>query len=611
MKTMLDWLDGRTGIKSLTKEALYESVPGGARWRYVWGSTLTFTFTIQVITGIFLWMAYSPSSTSAWESVYYIQHEMFGGWLLRGIHHYTAQAMNILLVLHLMQVIIDGAYKAPREVNFWFGMILLLIVMGLSLTGYLLPWDQKGYWATQVATNIMGHAPIVGPAVQKIMVGGSEYGHHTLTRFFALHAGVLPGLLIAAIGGHVYLFRKHGLTVKKPVAGPDTTFWPDQVLKDVIACLAVLMAILLFVFQRGAHLGPPADPSLSFSAARPEWYFLFLFQLLKYFPGQWSIVGEMIVPGIVVTIMFAMPLIASWFKKGHQFNLKFIYAVMGAAVILTAIAMKHDSENAVFKASVHETHWQAARIHELAQGPTKIPQTGAVNLLRNDPLTQGPIIFKEKCASCHRFDGQDGMGNILTEASSGADLKGFASREWLTGFLDPEQINSHKYYGGTAFEGKTMSRQVTRKVPKFDDEEKQMLKDLIVALSAEAKLPAQAEADKRDADRIPFGKLAIDDELGCIDCHNFHTNDEDLDAPILTGYGSRDWLVDFISDPTHINYYGEDNDRMPSFGKDKIMTQQQIELVVDWLRGDWYEPEVIHASREGRFIHSGDAAEGH
>jgi ubiquinol-cytochrome c reductase cytochrome b subunit len=142
MKAFLDWLDDRTGIRGLTHEALYERIPGGARWRYVWGSTLAVAFAAQMITGIFLWMAYSPSAQTAWESVYYIQYVMPGGWLLRGMHHFFAQAMVVLLALHLMQVVIDGAYRAPREVNFWLGLLLMLIVLGLSLTGYLLPWDQ-------------------------------------------------------------------------------------------------------------------------------------------------------------------------------------------------------------------------------------------------------------------------------------------------------------------------------------------------------------------------------------------------------------------------------------------------------------------------------------
>src|SRR5437660_12057558 len=124
---------------------------------------------------------------------------MIGGWLLRGLHHFTAQAMTVLLLLHLMQVVIDGAYKAPREVNFWFGLILLQLVLALSLTGYLLPWDQKGFWATKVATNLIAVVPAIGPALQKIILGGTDYGHHTLTSFLALHAGGLPGADIALL----------------------------------------------------------------------------------------------------------------------------------------------------------------------------------------------------------------------------------------------------------------------------------------------------------------------------------------------------------------------------------------------------------------------------
>ena len=170
-RAFLDWLNQRTGYRRIIHYTLYENIPGGARWRYVWGSTLVFTLTVQFVTGLFLWMSYSPSSTTAWESVYFIQHEMTGGWLLRGVHHYTASVMNVLLVLHLMQVVIDGAYKAPREINFWFGFAMLLLVLALSLTGYLLPWDQKGYWATKVATNILGIVPLVGHLYKSSCLG--------------------------------------------------------------------------------------------------------------------------------------------------------------------------------------------------------------------------------------------------------------------------------------------------------------------------------------------------------------------------------------------------------------------------------------------------------
>src|SRR5690348_13437528 len=131
MQRLLTWLDHRTGYKDFLHEALYEHVPGGSRWRYVWGSTLAFAFTVQVITGLFLWMFYSPSAQTAWESVYFLQYEVPGGAFLRGLHHYMAQLMVVLMAIHLFQVVIDGAYKAPREINFWLGMVLLQIVLGL------------------------------------------------------------------------------------------------------------------------------------------------------------------------------------------------------------------------------------------------------------------------------------------------------------------------------------------------------------------------------------------------------------------------------------------------------------------------------------------------
>ncbi|MFN7798719.1 cytochrome b, partial [Gemmatimonas sp.] len=338
MSGLRDWLDHRTGYKGLLHEALFENVPGGARWRYVWGSTLTFFFAVQVITGLILWMSYSPSSQTAWESVYWIQHQMWGGWLLRGIHHFAAQAMTALLVLHLMQVVIDGAYKAPREVNFWFGVALLLLVLALSLTGYLLPWDQNGYWSTAVSTNLVGMSPGIGPALQTVLVGGASYGHHTLTRFFALHAGLVPLTIGLLIVGHVYLFRRHGLTPKQPIRKPDEGFWPEQVLRDAVACLAVFAAVLWFaVREHGAPLGAPADPAEQFAAARPEWYFLFLFQFLKYFPGKTEIIGAIILPTLVLLLIVAMPFLGRW-RLGHRFNVGVLGVLLAGAGLLTVQA---------------------------------------------------------------------------------------------------------------------------------------------------------------------------------------------------------------------------------------------------------------------------------
>jgi quinol-cytochrome oxidoreductase complex cytochrome b subunit/mono/diheme cytochrome c family protein len=670
MKVLLDWLDDRTGVRHLIKESLFENVPGGARWRYVWGSTLTFAIMVQFITGIMLWMFYSPSANSAWESVYQIQEKVPGGDWLRGIHHWTSQFMIVLLVLHLVQVVVDGAYKAPREFNFWFGLALLGITMGLGLTGYLLPWDQKGYWATEVATNIMGNTPLIGDQVKQLVIGGNEAGHYTLTRFFALHAGVLPGLLIALIGLHIYLFRKHGITPaprktaastrhfwwvaflimafaqaillvnwsalpggSKPMVGivtgvitglcllriiylqirrpdlegddnfkprrGDVYFWPDQVFRDVIACAAVMGGILFFVWKFGTDLSAPADPSENFSAARPDWYFMALFALLKEFD---LITGAFVIPGVVATIVFLMPFFGRW-KIGHWFNLVFLTLVLGFFVHYTMVAFTHDWESEEHQVAVAGAHKEAERIKALASSPDGIPPEGAITLLRNDPLTQGPRLFAKNCASCHAYDGHNGLGNLRKDGQSASDLHGFASRKWVRGILNAKTFQHADYLGATKLiEDSEMLEFLTDDLKDLDDDQKEELELVIVALSAEAKLKSQFEIDERDAELIADGRDILGDDLafGCTDCHKFH--EEGKKGPDLTGYGSRQWQIDFIKNPGHKRFYGKRNDRMAIFGpkydaegkleRPAQLSDEEIGLIVDWLRGEWYEPAV-------------------
>ena len=598
-----DWLDLRTGCKALVHELLYENVPGGSRWRYVWGSTLTFAFVVQIVTGMFLWMAYSPSSQTAWESVFYIQNQMWGGWLLRGIHHFTAQAMTILLVLHLMQVLVDGAYKAPREMNFFLGLILLVLVLALSLTGYLLPWDQKGYWATKVATNIMAITPLVGPELQKLVIGGADYGHHTLTRFFALHAGVLPGLCVFFIAGHIYLFRKHGLTSAEPKTKPDCAFWPDQVLKDVVACLAVMTVVLFLILkprlfggagELGADLGAPADPSEPYSAARPEWYFLFLFQFLKYFPGHTEVIGAIIIPTVVLLVLFAMPFIGNW-RLGHRFNIGFICAILLGAALLSYLARKEDSANPTYQLAVKQAQRESERVKELSRA-NGIPITGAATLLHSDPLTQGPKLFAKNCASCHRYDGHNGMGEFVHDPQSAPDLKGFASREWIAGLLDPVKIASSNYFGGTKFANGKMVKFVKKQATEADRLSVEQIQQIAAAVSAEAQLPRQDEADKRDTALIDAGRKFMNSPSArCTECHQFRKKDDEATAPELTGYGSREWLIAIIGNPKHERFYGPRNDRMPAFADEKILDARSIELIADWLRAPISELTIASA----------------
>ena len=587
MRAAFEWLDQRTGYKALLHEALFENVPGGARWRYVWGSTLTFFFTVQVVTGLFLWMSYSPSSQTAWESVYFIQHQMLGGWFLRGLHHFVAQAMTILLVLHLMQVVIDGAYKAPREVNFWFGIVLLLMTLALSLTGYLLPWDQKGFWATAVSTNIIALSPFIGDGAQAVIVGGANYGHHTLTRFFALHAGVIPGMIIAFVVGHVYLFRRHGITPKKPLKKHDEGFWPEQVLRDAVACLAVLLVVVFFIMRyHGAPLSAPADPSEQFAAARPEWYFLFLFQLLKYFPGRTEIIGAIILPTLLMVVLVAMPFIGKW-KLGHRFNVGFVWVMLAGAGLLTVLAMRDDRNDPDYVASVETAERDAVRAVELAGNG--IPVTGALTLMREDALTQGPRLFSRNCASCHRYEGHDGLGNPLPKDSiSASDLKGFGSREWIARFFDPKELVGPTVWGGTAHKDGDMVSWIQNHVPSYTPAEKETLRQTLLALSAEAQLTSQHSLDLRDSALIDAGRVSLRDPKSCGECHTFH--DAGKGSPDLTGYGSREWLTAFIADPAHTRFFGDNNDRMPSFLTEKTLSPKEIGFIADWLRGEWYVP---------------------
>ncbi|MEI6163104.1 MAG: cytochrome b N-terminal domain-containing protein [Planctomycetota bacterium] len=678
-KQLLDFLDDRTGYRGALHELLFERVPGGARWRYVWGSTLVFAFVVQVITGVVLWSSYSAGAQSAWESVHWIQHEMSGGWLVRGIHHVMAQAMVILLALHLMQIVIDGAYRAPREVNFWLGLVLMMLVLGMALTGYLLPWDQRGYWSTRVATNLAGLLPLIGPSVQQVVIGGSDYGHLTLTRFFALHAGILPGTLVAMLVLHLTLFRKHGLCAKQPIRKPDAMFWPDQVFCDAVACLGVLAVVLGVILlpalramlegrpidpgELGAELGAPADPSQPYAAARPEWYFLFLFQFLKVFEG-WGASGEflgaILIPGLTMGVMFLMPIIGRW-NLGHRFNILFTSSLLIGIGLLTAMAYNEDYvalwtdsssfsdvkdllektgndpkkiaeafdsdvqkiaafnkrshryesflRSEAFLAAVAQASVDGHRAIELAGRPERIPPSGALDLIRQDPLTQGPRLFEQHCASCHsHVDPASAQAKTKMSKASAANLYGFGSVAWMQGLLDPAEVDGPAYFGNTSHNNGDMVNFVKNDLSDTSAWSSEDIRAVIVAMAAEANV-YDTGIPESDISLIERGRALISDENRCGSCHDFGNNEVNPNmAPDLVGWGSREWLIGIITNPAHEKFYGTQNDRMPSFGVTTDgaiprLSLSQIELVVDWIRGQWYRsrssnPSAHHASEK-------------
>jgi ubiquinol-cytochrome c reductase cytochrome b subunit len=291
-----------------------------------------------------------------------------------------------------------------------------------------------------------------------------------------------------------------------------------------------------------------------------------------------------------------MPLFGRW-RLGHRFNLGLLFCLLAGAGLLTYLAKAEDRRNELYVAAVKSADRDAERVRVLAKSPAGIPSSGAVTLLRNDPLTQGPKLFAQKCASCHRYDGHDGTGRILKDPQSASDLKGFASREWLTGLLNPEKISTTNYFGATAHRDGKMSKFLKKEVASYTPEQKEKLRAAIAAVSGEAQLKSQLAIDQHDSALIEQGRGAIQNDLRCTDCHQFRKEDPDATAPNLTGYGSRRWLIGFISNPAHEEFYGKHNDRMPAFGADQILSEQQIGLIADWLRGSWYEPSTQTASR--------------
>lgn len=636
MTKLLDWLDDRTGYRHLLKETLEEPIPGGARWRYVWGSTLTFTFVLQVITGVILWTAYSPSTQTAWESVYFIQHEMAWGWLVRGIHHFAAQAMVVLLAIHLMQVIVDGAYRAPREINFWLGLILAQIVLALSLTGYLLPWDQKGYYATQVTTKIMGATPYIGPQIQTLAQGGPEYGHHTLTRFFAMHAGVLPGLLVLFLAIHLYVFRRHGITVPGEARQPVASFWPDQVLRDAVACLGVLAIVMLLALFKGAELSAPADPAEAFSAARPEWYFLFLFRFLRFQAVEHFglAFGAIFVPGAIMAVIAAMPLIAH-LRGGHRFNVAFM-TLLGIAVIgLTGLAMVEDGLDEDHQAAIAEAERDGHRTVELAQLPSRIPATGAAVMLESDPFTVGPRLFAKHCGACHRFDGHNGRGRAVLEKHpesdlhvqaqpTASDLGQFAQRSWwravLTDFENHFSPVARSGYDleASASDGMVFWARESREVmndPQNSADVDAMV-EFLVSLAGKKDPSLDQTKVERGREILDSGNLTAGSITKCTDCHTSVASTFTPDAsnggiPELSGYGSTAWLKAFITNPGHEQFYGEKN-KMPGFADS--MSAHDLGLLARYLSGD-FPPSHVAAypalsipDRPGEPAKEGEAA---
>lgn len=311
MSGLIDWLEERTALPGALRRLLEEPVPGGARWSYVLGSAVLFALLVQALTGALLALNYAPTADSARASLLFIESEVVAGRLVRSLHFWGATLMIALLLCHLLQVFLWGAYRRPREATWIAGVLLLLVTLGFAFTGSLLPWDQNAYWATQVGMNILGTAPLAGPALQRVAQGGAQIGNLTLTRFYTLHVVVAPLVIAALVLLHLALFRRRGVTPHWSLSKEEgekrrEPFWPDQAARDALVILVVLAALVSLAAGFPPEVGPPADPAKPYDA-RPEWYFLPLFELLRHFEGPLEPLAAFVLPGAGVLFLLAIP----------------------------------------------------------------------------------------------------------------------------------------------------------------------------------------------------------------------------------------------------------------------------------------------------------------
>ena len=299
------WMDERVGLADLEKLAHKKQVPVHRHrlWYYFGGMTL-FLFGIQVVTGILLLLYYRPSAEEAYESVQFLMAEVPFGWLIRSLHAWSANLMILALFVHMFSVLLLKAYRRPREMTWFSGVALFGIALAFGFTGYLLPWNELAYFATKVGTEITGAVPVVGHFMLRLLRGGDDVTGATLTRFYGIHVAVLPALVTALLGLHLYLVQKHGMSVPPSVeraGGPHRTmpFVPDFLLRDIVGWLSALALLAALAAFFPAELGRKADPFAPAPVGiKPEWYFMFTFQTLKYLPAKiLGIDGEVV--GIV------------------------------------------------------------------------------------------------------------------------------------------------------------------------------------------------------------------------------------------------------------------------------------------------------------------------
>jgi len=490
VNALLDWLDSRTGWRTGRRHLLDEPIPAGVGWWFVTGSVLLLLLAVQLITGVVLAMYYVPSPEHAYDSIRYIMERLTFGRILRGLHFFGASFIVVAAVIHMVRVVALGSYKKPREVTWISGVLLLLVILGFALSGYLLPWDQKAYWATTVTINIARSGPM-GEFIAGVLKGGSTLGSLTLLRWYAAHVFLLPAALIGFVLAHLFLMRRHGISgALRPVPGAPKPFYPYHALKDTIAGALIFALLITFASLFRVPLDQIADPSDANYVPRPEWYFLSLFQLLKYFPGPLEPVATIVIPGLVVGVLVLLPFLDSGPDR-HFYKRPLVtggFAIIGLSIIvLTYLGYKDTPAHAdpavwgplpiagaefandkrcqrchvvggaanplVATRMTREPVWLIAHVRDpemIGPGLREPPpggmnegqarsiasylrkvRTGAPSPNVSDQTRRASIVFGRYCASCHMIDGEGGaVGPDLTRVGARHDAAWL--RPWIT-----------------------------------------------------------------------------------------------------------------------------------------------------------------------------------
>jgi len=328
-----DWMELRLGWWGFVRKNLDEPMPPGVGWWQTLGNLLLTLLAFQFTTGVLMAMYYSPAPQTAYNSVKHLTTEVAAGAVIRGLHVWGSALIVIVMVMHTLRVFFWGSYKKPRELTWVCGVLIFQVMLGFSFTGYLLPWDQKAYWATVVGTRIAATVPFIGHELLILVRGGEEVGALTLTRFYAVHVMLLPAALMGLVGLHLYLVRRHHIAGPvMPQKGKPQPFFPNQLFKDAVVVVAGLAALFWLTLNLPPGLEAMADPAGTDFTPRPEWYFLGLYELLKIMPPGYEALATLVIPGLITVGMFALP----WLdrsKSRHPAKRGWVM-LMGMGVIL-------------------------------------------------------------------------------------------------------------------------------------------------------------------------------------------------------------------------------------------------------------------------------------